>query len=237
MLYNLTVTKEAVLESFPAVLESSFQREAPATTINDPRQKIRLIPQKFVGLTEREIVNIARNGHPDAAEAFDWIYGAYYPRVFRYELARTGNPEQAEDLTSEVMIKIWEALPRFQWRDVPFSAWVFQIAHNQLISHRGADKIRKKTSELLANIPGSAEGPEETVVNDMERRANSQKVFEAQTRLSVDQSAVITLRFRNGLSVAETARVMGKSENSVKVLQSRALKRIRGILITDSQKP
>ena len=81
---------------------------------------------------ERETVDRARGGDQQAlADLYDW----YMPRVYRYAVARIGNTAEAEDLTEEVFLKMLGAIGEFRWRDVPFSSWLFRIAHNQLASH------------------------------------------------------------------------------------------------------
>ena len=85
---------------------------------------------------ERLIVDAARAGN---ASALSELYTLYFPRVYRYILARTGNTYDAEDLAEEVFMRVLEAIERFQWREAPFSAWLFRIAHNAVISQRRKD--------------------------------------------------------------------------------------------------
>ena len=91
---------------------------------------------------ERLIVDAARAGDPGALSE---LYTLYFPRVYRYILARTGNTYDAEDLAEEVFMKVLEAIERFQWREAPFSAWLFRIAHNALISQRRKEAVRGRS--------------------------------------------------------------------------------------------
>ena len=84
--------------------------------------------------SERPLVDAARAGDERAIAE---LYNVYFPRVYRYMLARTGNVGDAEDLTEEVFIRVLDALCRFEWREAPFSAWLFRIAHNAIVSHQG----------------------------------------------------------------------------------------------------
>jgi len=92
---------------------------------------------------DRLLVDAARAGS-DAA--LSELYTLYFPRVYRYILARTGNSYDAEDLTEEVFMKVLEAIERFEWREAPFSAWLFRIAHNAVISQRRKDGARGRSA-------------------------------------------------------------------------------------------
>lgn len=174
----------------------------------------------------------------DAARAGDEralteLYQTYFPRVYRYILARTGNTYDAEDLTEDVFIKVLEALDRFQWREAPFSAWLFRIAHNALISQRRKQTARGPTSQLNDGLPVDAAGPEELV----ESRLAISEVMEAAQKLPEAQRQVISLRFAAGLSVAETARAMGKGEGNVKVIQHKAIAKLREMFGQPKKRP
>jgi RNA polymerase sigma-70 factor (ECF subfamily) len=169
---------------------------------------------------ERLMVDAARAGDE---RALTELYQTYFPRVYRYILARTGNTYDAEDLTEDVFIKVLEALDRFQWREAPFSAWLFRIAHNALISQRRKQTARGPTSQLNDGLSADSAGPEELV----ESRLAINEVMAAAQTLPEAQRQVIALRFAAGLSVAETARAMGKGEGNVKVIQHKAIAKLR----------
>lgn len=172
---------------------------------------------------ERSLVDAARAG--DEA-ALSELYTLYFPRVYRYILARTGNPYDAEDLTEEVFLRMLDAIERFQWREAPFSAWIFRIAHNAVISQRRRDGARGRPAPLSEAMPVDAQGPEELV----ESRLTLNEVMRAAQQLPEAQRQVIALRFAAGLSVAETARAMGKGEGNVKVIQHKAIAKLREML-------
>jgi len=169
---------------------------------------------------ERLIVDAARTG--DEA-ALSELYSLYFPRVYRYILARTGNPYDAEDLAEEVFMKVLEAIDRFQWREAPFSAWLFRIAHNALISQRRKDGVRGRSGPLSDGLALDSQSPDEMVEN----RLALNEIMEAAQKLPEAQRQVITLRFAAGLSVAETARAMNKGEGNVKVIQHKAIAKLR----------
>lgn len=172
---------------------------------------------------ERLIVDAARVGDETALSE---LYTLYFPRVYRYILARTGNTYDAEDLAEEVFMRVLEAIERFQWREAPFSAWLFRIAHNAVISQRRKDGARGRSAPLSDGLAVDSQGPDELV----ESRLALNDVMEAAERLPDAQRQVIALRFAAGLSVAETARAMGKGEGNVKVIQHKAISRLREML-------
>jgi RNA polymerase sigma-70 factor (ECF subfamily) len=175
------------------------------------------------GQGERAIVDAARAGDESALAE---LYKLYLPRVYRYILARMGNPYDAEDLTEEVFLRILDAIERFQWREAPFSAWLFRIAHNAVVSQRRKEGARGRSSPLSEALPVNSQGPEELVEN----RLALNEIMRAAETLPEAQRRVISLRFAAGLSVAETARAMSKGEGNVKVIQHKAIAKLREML-------
>jgi RNA polymerase sigma-70 factor (ECF subfamily) len=174
--------------------------------------------------SERPLVDAARAGDERAIAE---LYNGYFPRVYRYMLARTGNVGDAEDLTEEVFIRVLDALGRFEWREAPFSAWLFRIAHNAIISHQRRDGARGRQTPLSPTLPMKTQGPEEMV----EARLTLDEVMRATETLPEAQRQVIALRFGAGLSVAETARALGKGEGNVKVIQHKAIAKLKDLLL------
>ena len=172
---------------------------------------------------ERAVVDAARAGDEAALAE---LYNLYFPRVYRYILARMGNPYDAEDLTEEVFLRVIDAIERFQWREAPFSAWLFRIAHNAVISQRRKEGARGRSTPLSEALPMNSQGPEETV----EKRLVLNEVMKAAETLPEAQRRVISLRFAAGLTVAETARAMDKGEGNVKVIQHKAIAKLREML-------
>lgn len=173
--------------------------------------------------SERLLVDAARSGDE---QALSELYTLYFPRVYRYILARTGNTYDAEDLAEEVFIRVIEAIDRFEWRDAPFSAWLFRIAHNAVISQRRKDGARGRSTQLQEGLATESAGPEELV----ETRLTLNAIMKAAEKLPEAQRQVIAFRFAAGLSVAETARAMGKGEGNVKVIQHKAIVKLREMM-------
>lgn len=176
---------------------------------------------------ERATVDRAREGDQQAlADIYDW----YMPRVYRYAVARLGNTVDAEDLTEEVFLKMLGAINGFRWRDVPFSAWLFRIAHNAIASH-----FRKAAQRggPTAAIPEDMIDGRHDVAGAIEERITMEEVREAAQLLPDAQREVIALRFAVGLSIADTARVLGKREGNIKALQHKAVAKLQKMLIPE----
>jgi len=169
---------------------------------------------------EWELVQGARRG--DRA-CFGALYDRYYRRVYAYAYYRAdGNAAAAEDVTQEVFLRALRAIERFRWQDASFLAWLLTIARNLL-----TDQARRPApvpldgheDDLTADPVAAAEG-------NLARR----EVAAALARLTPDQREAIILRFLEGLSIAETSRIMGKTEDAVKRLQARGLAALRRLL-------
>ncbi len=158
-------------------------------------------------------------------EAFGRLYDLYADRIYKYIYYRIGNATEAEDLTEEVFVKSWEAIGRFTWQERSLAAWLFRIAHNLVVDHfRG----RRETIPLEEWSPGQGEAPDpETAI---ERREILRALREAIGRLTEEQRQVILLRFIEGYSSQEVARIMGKSDEATRALQYRALASLQRLL-------
>ncbi len=171
-------------------------------------------------------VEAAKTGDQEALSA---LYGHYFPRVYRYVAARLLNSEDAEDVTTEVFLRIIDNIQGFTWRGLPFGAWVFRIARNEVVSHVRKQKVRGNAAQIDESIPDSSgdhAGAIELQFTIAEVRMAAEKLPEAQRQ-------VIALRFGAGLSVAETAAALKKTENNVKVLQHKAIAKLQTLVRLD----
>jgi RNA polymerase sigma-70 factor (ECF subfamily) len=179
---------------------------------------------------ERQTVDRARAGDQSALAE---VYESYMPRVYRYVLARVGNVAEAEDLTEDILLKVLGGISGFRWQAVPFSAWLFRIAHNQLVSYFRRNGHRARVGPLSENIVDHRQDPAATV----ETRLTVDEVFRASQALPDAQREVIALRFAVGLSIAETARALGKREGNIKALQHKAVARLQRLLAVEPEGP
>jgi RNA polymerase sigma-70 factor (ECF subfamily) len=132
------------------------------------------------------------------------------------------NREEAEDMAGQVFLKALESISSFKWRGVPVSAWLFRIAHNQVIDYwrNAKSKGSLPLDELLVS---NDIDPEEVA----EVNLDIGRLVRALRQLTKAQREVIELRFAAELSTAEVAKILGKSQGAVKVLQHNALKTLR----------
>ncbi len=172
---------------------------------------------------ERKVVEEAQAGDQDALST---LYTFYFPRVYRYVAGRVRSTQDAEDVTEEVFLRLVANLKRFEWRGLPFGAWVFRIARNEVVSHVRRQRRRGTPAQLSETIPDDRQDHAAAY----EQQATIEVVREATSRLPPAQRDVIALRFGAGLTVAETANVLNKTQNNVKVLQHKAIARLKGMV-------
>lgn len=169
---------------------------------------------------ERVVVEAAKNGDQGALAN---LYEYYFPKVYRYVATRLASSQDAEDVTEEIFLRVITNLQGFSWRGLPFGAWVFRIARNEVVSHVRRQKTRGATAPLTEELRAT----DQDHVLAVEMEMTLEVVREAAGRLPEAQRQVIALRFGAGLSVAETAQALKKTENNVKVLQHKAIARLQ----------
>jgi len=172
---------------------------------------------------EQDLVHRAQNGDK---EAFTELYEAYFGKLYRYVVVRIGNRAEAEDMTQQVFVKAYKSISSYRWRGVPFSAWLFRIAHNLVV-----DFFRKESKRPTVPLEESLMASNDNVQQIVERRLDVERVMAATRQLTAAQREVISLRFAGGLAIAEVARVMGKKEGAVKALQHSAIAALRRVLL------
>ncbi|MBE0695466.1 MAG: sigma-70 family RNA polymerase sigma factor [Anaerolineaceae bacterium] len=168
---------------------------------------------------------IVRAKQGDAA-AIGELYERYRLGVYRYFFYRSGDTHIADDLTSEVFIRMIRALSGYKLQNGLFQAWLYQIAHNLLNDH-----YRKTGNHNHIEL-------EENTMNDpvfsrsrpVEHSLNGVALNQALKVLSNEQRDVIVMRFISEMSIAEVAQTIHKSEDAVKGLQRRALSSLRAVL-------
>jgi len=145
------------------------------------------------------------------------LYDRYFHRVWAYVARRAANRAEAEDVTSEVFGRALESLGNYEWRGIPFAAWLLRIAANTL-----ASRWEKAARESPDPLPDLAE-PDA----DLDQRI---LLFQLVGRLPEIQRRVIELRYIEDRSLLEVAQALGKTEGAVKQLQRRALENLRAEL-------
>ncbi|KKL04973.1 hypothetical protein LCGC14_2610730 [marine sediment metagenome] len=190
-------------------------RDLPADT------KAASTPSDLI-LREWELVQRAQTLDEGALAS---LYSTFYPRIYNYVFLHLGDVQTAEDLVSEVMLKVLESIKKYQFKGTPFSAWVFRIARNKLIDlHRR----RKRRGEVNLTEPLAAMQVTPQVM--AERALDRGQLHLALKYLTEDQRQVIVLKFIEGFDNASVARILGRSEGAIKSLQHRALNSLRRIM-------
>ncbi len=166
----------------------------------------------------------AQAGRPDQVTK---LYEHYHAGIFRYLYYRVGDRQTAEDLTSDVFLRMIRNLSGYALQDssAPFQAWLFQIAHNLVTDYYRRSNIHPQVAlaeHLAATDPEPDAGVDRHMTNEHLRLALS--------RLKEDQRDVVVLRFVVGMPIVEVARTLHKSEDAVKGLQRRGLSALRDCL-------
>ena len=151
---------------------------------------------------------------------FAALYEINFERVYAYAVRRVGNRAEAEDLTADVFQHALANLHRFEWRGIPFAAWLFRIAAN-LISDRW-QRSGREVADDSGQIESAQVSPVE--IEEVERRATLYRLVDT---LPEEQRRVVVLRFVEQKSIKEVARQIRKTEGAVKQLQFRALSNLR----------
>ena len=172
------------------------------------------------------ITQIVIRAQQGDTEAVGELYECHRLNIYRYLFYRTGDNEIAEDLTSEVFLRMIRALSGYRVQNVAFQAWLFQIARNLLNDHYRRSSVRNHV-QLEENL---MEDPTQPRSRPVESRLTSVLLRQALEKLSIDQRDVIILRFVSGMPIAQVAQALDKTEDAVKGLQRRALTSLRDVL-------
>lgn len=171
---------------------------------------------------ERSLVEAAQR---DAA-AFDALYQRYVTRIYRYIRLRVAQEQDALDLTQQVFLKAFDALPRYRPSGVPFSAWLFRIARNAITDHHRRWKSCVAWDFLPESLHPIADADPETTAL---RHESLDALQHALGTLDPYRRELLALRFASDLTVREIAAVLGKHEATVKSDLRRTLQRLKGL--------
>lgn len=171
-----------------------------------------------------DLVRAAQAGDTDA---FGLLYDRYVDVVYRYVLFRVGDRTLAEDVTSETFLRALRSIGSISYQGRDVGAWFVTIARNIVFDHVKSSRYRLEVTTAEPDDNREvASGPEQEVLTD----AANAELLRCVGQLGDDQRECITLRFIQGLSVAETAAKMGRNEGAIKALQHRAVRRLAQLL-------
>lgn len=168
-----------------------------------------------------QLVLLAKKGDTDAFAA---LYDVLIGPIYRYVYFKV-NKEDVEDLVELVFLRAWENIHQYKKRKTSFSAWVFKIAHNLVVDHY---RLKKEVMELSVNIP--THDRTHSPIARAEDSLTQDNLKKALSYLKENYRQIVVLKFLDELSNEEIAKIMGKSEGSLRVLQMRALRALREIL-------
>jgi RNA polymerase sigma-70 factor (ECF subfamily) len=166
---------------------------------------------------------VRRAQHRDQ-EAFAQLYEEHFDKIYRYVTFKIGNETEAEDVTQQVFLSALKSISLFKWKGIPFSAWLFRIAHNKVV-----DYLRRKkhtTVSLDESLTSNDNNPQLVI----EHKMDIEELLWATKQLTKAQREVISLRFAGELPIAQVAKTMGKSQGAVKALQHSAIVALRKTL-------
>lgn len=178
-------------------------------------------------LDEGELQQILAKARTGESHALGTLYDIYSPEIYRYLYRRTGNSDEAQDMTSSVFLKVLEAIESGHCWDQSFTGWLYRIAQNQLV-----DVVRLLARRPQTELPDNAPCPlAAEMEEDAIRHCTDADVRSALNELRPAYASVLTHRFSEDLTHAEVGRLLGKNADSVKVIQHRALKSLRSQLL------
>lgn len=217
----------------------------PAEAIELPRRArryadricfIRRIEPSTEQMEDRDTARLVAQFQRGDREAFGILYSRYFERVFAYLRVLLRNRADAEDATQQVFTQVLEALPRYERREQPFRAWLFVSARNYALQYlRKEGRMEAYDPEELETLREAAEPPEEGI--ELPGWISDQDLLVLMERLPLTQRQTLTLRYLFGYSNFEIAEILGRSPESVRMLQSRATAFLRERLTTLGRAP
>ena len=180
-------------------------------------------------IPDAAVADLVARAQTGEADAFGLLYDRYLDLVYRYIYYRVGGVALAEDLASETFLRALRRIDSFSWQGRDFAAWLVTIARNLIADHYKSGRYRLEitTEDILdAAPPQTADGPEKQVLDAL----TNETLFDAVRQLNAEQQECIVLRFLQGLSVSETALIMGKNDGAIKALQYRAVRALARLL-------
>jgi len=169
-------------------------------------------------IDENSLLKAAQDGDP---EAYGQIYEYYAPRIFRFLAAHLDDPDEAEDLTEEIFLRVYQTIATYRPANTPFSSYLFKAARNILTDHYRKSSRRISPLPLVEDqIQDSRDDPARRLGDQQERI----RIQQLMAQLQPDYRMVLSLRF------FELSQVMGRSPGAVRVLQHRALQAMRKLM-------
>ncbi len=175
--------------------------------------------------TEEELVKRAQHSR----EAFGELYELHYQRIFNYAVKRTANVQIALDITSVTFLKAFSQIKKYRWRDIPFAAWLYRIAGNEINDHFRREGRRPASIEQIAELADTADYIDE--INQAEEELSRHEEFlllrQKLAELPPMYQEVIVLKFFEKKKIREMVKILGKKEGTIKSLIHRGLEKLK----------
>jgi RNA polymerase sigma-70 factor (ECF subfamily) len=160
----------------------------------------------------------------DDRDLFGVLYERHVRRIYNYIYYRTGSVADAEDLTARTFFQAMNNLNRYQVQAVPFSAWLFRIAHNLVANwHRDSGRHRAASTDVMVEVPSDDIGPHDIV----EATEEKSELHQAILGLAADRQQLLILKFSEQMSNEQIGIIMGRTEGAIKALLHRTVKGLR----------
>lgn len=168
-------------------------------------------------------------------DAFKYLFDKYFQQVYNYVLRRTANPVLTQDITAGTFLKAFENIDRFKWKGIPFSAWLFRIAVNEINQeYRKTKRITTMADNgwEAMDLKSDKQADSDILALEAEIQKNKsyKKVNKALKQIKPMYASALTLRYFENLSIKEIADILGLTENTVKTHIRRGLQKLRELL-------
>jgi RNA polymerase sigma-70 factor (ECF subfamily) len=182
-------------------------------------------PEEYALKAEGELVKRAQHSR----EAFGELYELHYQRIFNYAVKRTSNVQIALDITSVTFMKAFSQIKKYRWRDIPFAAWLYRIAGNEINDHFRREGRRPASIEQIAELADTNDYIDE--INQAEEELSRHEEFlllrQKLAELPTMYQEVIVLKFFEKKKIREMVNILGKKEGTIKSLIHRGLKKLK----------
>ena len=172
---------------------------------------------------EKNLVKLAQKGDP---EAFGLLYEHYLTKIYRFILIKVSHREQAEDITHLTFLRAWENVGSYKHQGHPFSSWLYRIARNAVVDHyrRGVPQVS------IEDISPEMLGADDSLLDSIDEKVRWDSLLGAIKTLGAVEQDILIMRFVEDLPHKEIAEAVGRSEGAVKVIQHRALRKLKEAL-------
>jgi len=173
---------------------------------------------------EKKLVKKARKGQ---AEAFGLLYNRHLPAIYRFIFLKVNHQQDAEDLTHQVFLQAWQGIKSYRLKGFPFSSWLYRIASNKVVDYYRTKKTYIELEYVSEeNLAESDPLPQKKIDTDLDLAL----IKKALKKLEPEQQNILIMIFVNDLANQEIAQAIGKSLGAIRVIQHRALKKLKNLL-------